>query len=135
MTLSIVLVLGLLVVITILFAWDLVPAEVVAIGTMLFLILTGIVTPAEGFSGFSSDTVLMIAGLLVMSAALFQTGVVDATARFIIGWMGDRPRLLLPIIVISVSVLSAFISNTAATAFFIPVVLGFALKSKVSPSR
>jgi di/tricarboxylate transporter len=43
--------------------------------------------------------------------------------------------LFLPIIMASVALLSAFMSNTAATAFFVPLVLGYAAKTGISPSR
>ena len=118
-----------------LFAFELIPPELTALGLMLVLVLSGIISPADGFHGFASDTVMMIAGLQIMGIALIQTGVVDAVGSTIVRVVGDRPKQLLPVVVIAVAVLSAFISNTAATAFFIPVVLGVCLKLKVSPSK
>lgn len=135
MTLEIGVLLSILLLLIVLFALDRYPPEIVALGAMLLLVASGIITPAHGFSGFGSDTVVMIAGLLVMSAALFKTGVVDITARFILDRIGDRPKLLLPMIVISVAPVSSLISNTAATAFFVPVVLGLTAKLKVSASK
>jgi di/tricarboxylate transporter len=118
-----------------LFATERIPADVVAIGVMLSLAITGVLEPARAFAGFGSDTVIMILGLLIMTEALAHTGVVDTAGRAILDYTGRNPALQLPGIMLSVAVLSAFISNTAATAFFIPVVLGFAKKSRVSPSR
>ena len=43
--------------------------------------------------------------------------------------------MLLLVIMVAVATLSAFISNTAAAAFFIPVVIGVAAKAGVSSSR
>jgi di/tricarboxylate transporter len=117
------------------FAWDRIPADVVALGVMLVLAVLGLLTPAQAFAGFASDTVLMILGLLIMTAGLGQTGVVDLAGRKLIGLIGRNDSYMLPAIMISVAFLSAFISNTAATAFFIPIVLGFAAKSGVSPSK
>lgn len=118
-----------------LFAWDRVPADVVAIGVMLSLIGTGLLTPDKAFSGFASDTVMMILGLLIMTAGLVNTGVVDISGRAIFDFAGKSAVLFLPVIMVSVAVLSAFMSNTAATAFFVPLVIGYALKAGLSASR
>ena len=118
-----------------LFAWDRVPADVVALGVMLALIATGLLPPDKAFAGFSSDTVMMILGLLIMTAGLVHTGVVDIAGRYIFDLAGRNPAIFLPVIMVSVAVVSAFMSNTAATAFFVPLVLGYAAKIGVSPSR
>ena len=117
------------------FAWDRVPADVVALGVMLGVIATGLLPPDKAFAGFSSDTVMMILGLLVMSAGLIQTGVVEIAGRFVFDVAGRNPAIFLPVIMVSVAVLSAFMSNTAATAFFVPLVIGYAAKIGASPSR
>jgi di/tricarboxylate transporter len=46
---------------------------------------------------------------------------------------GPRPQRLLMLIVIAVAALGAFISNTASTAFFLPVVIGIA--AALPPAR
>lgn len=117
------------------FAWDRVPADVIALGVMLAVIATGLLPPDKAFAGFSSDTVMMILGLLVMSAALIQTGVVEIAGRHIFGLAGRNPAIFLPVIMVSVAAVSAFMSNTAATAFFVPLVIGYAAKIGVSPSK
>lgn len=118
-----------------LFASERVAPDVVALGVMLALIITGLLKPDQAFAGFGSNTVLMILGLLIMTAGLAHTGVVDTAGRMILERAGANPALLIPAIMISVAVLSAFISNTAATAFFVPVVLGFATKTGISASK
>ena len=118
-----------------LFAWDRLPAEVVALGVMLAVILTGLLPADQAFQGFGSDTVIMILGLLIMAAGLIQTGVVDMTGRFIFGIAGRNAKTFLPVITIAVSSVSAFMSNTAATAFFVPLVIGYAQKIKESPAK
>ncbi|HEY7748556.1 MAG TPA: SLC13 family permease [Aestuariivirgaceae bacterium] len=118
-----------------LFAWDRIPAEVIAIGVMLATILTGLLPPEQAFAGFGSDTVMMLLGLLIMSAGLIQTGVVDIVGHYIFDLAGRRNRIFLPLIMVTVATVSAFMSNTAATAFFVPLVLGYAAKVRVSPSK
>jgi di/tricarboxylate transporter len=118
-----------------LFAWDRIPADVIALGVMLAVIGTGLLPPDKAFAGFSSDTVMMILGLLVMSAGLIQTGVVEIAGRRIFALAGRNPAIFLPVIMVSVAAVSAFMSNTAATAFFVPLVIGYAAKIGVSPSK
>jgi di/tricarboxylate transporter len=117
------------------FAVEVVSADVVALGVLLALVTTGLVTPEQAFAGFGSDAVLMIFGLLVMTAALVRTGVVDIAGRALLRRSGADPRRLVVWIMLATAVLSAFISNTAATAFFLPVTVGMAARAKTSPSR
>ncbi len=118
-----------------LFAWDRFPADVVALGAMLAVVATGLLPADKAFAGFSSDAVLMIFGLLVMSAGLFQTGVVEIAGRRLFDLAGTNTAVFLPVMMISVACVSAFMSNTAATAFFVPLVIGYAGKVGVSPSK
>ena len=135
MTLSIALLLGLVVVALILFSFEWVSADVVALGLLLTLILTGLLPARDAFAGFGSDTVIMILALLIMTTALVRTGVVELLARAILRHAGTRYNVLLAVIMIAVAALSAFISNTAAAALFLPIVIGIAARAKISPSR
>lgn len=135
MSTDILLLLGLVVVALIFFSFEWVSSDVVALGLVLALVLTGLLPAKDAFAGFGSDTVLMILGLLIMTSALVKTGVVDLVGRAILRHAGTKTGPLLLVIMVGVATLSAFISNTAAAAFFLPVVLGVAAKSKVSASR
>ncbi|MES2693523.1 MAG: SLC13 family permease, partial [Verrucomicrobiota bacterium] len=134
-TFEIVLLLALVLIALVFFSFEWVSSDVVALGLVLTLILTGLLPAKDAFAGFGSDTVLMILGLLIMTTALMKTGVVDLVGRAIIRHAGTKLTPLFLVIMLSVATLSAFISNTAAAAFFLPVVLGVAAKSKVSPSK
>jgi di/tricarboxylate transporter len=135
MTFEIGLLLAIVVSAGVLFALEVVSADVVALGVLLALATTGLVTTEQALSGFGSDAVLMIFGLLVMSAALLRTGVVDLVGRELLRRSGTDPRRLLVWILVSVAFLSAFLSNTAATAFFLPVTVGIAARAKADASQ
>lgn len=135
MTFSIGLLLAILAIALILFSIDRIPADVVGLGVLMALTLTGLLPAERAFEGFGSDAVIMILGLLILSAALFRTGVVELTGRAIVRRTGNRPNLLLAVVMGAVALLSAFLSNTAATAFFLPVALGIARRTKINPSR
>jgi di/tricarboxylate transporter len=134
-TFQIGLLLLLIVVALVFFSFEWVSTDVVALGLMLTLVLTGLLSPKDAFAGFGSDTVLMVLGLLIMTSALVHTGVVELVGRAILRHAGKRISALLAALMIATAVLSAFISNTAAAAFLLPVALGIAARSKVSPSK
>lgn len=135
MTPEIAICLAILIVAILFFAWDRLPADVVALGVLLAVIATGLLPPARAFAGFASDTVVMILGLFIMSAGLLHTGVVDIAGRRFFDLAGRNPAKFLPLMLVSVAAVSAVMSNTAATAFFVPLVLGYAAKIGTSPAK
>ena len=119
----------------VLFATEWVEADVTALGLLIGMVLTGILPAEKAFAGFGSDTVIMILGLLIMTAALMRTGVMDLVGRWIVAHAGDSARRLQTVVMTGAAGLSAFMSNTAATAFFVPVTFGVAKRAKISPSK
>ncbi len=119
----------------VLFMFEWIAADVVALGVLVALILTGLLTAEQAFAGFGSSTFVMIFGLLILTAALTRTGVVDMAGRFILRRTGDSPDRLLVIVMVASAVVGAFISNTASTAFFVPATIGLAYRTRVSPSK
>jgi di/tricarboxylate transporter len=132
---EIVVVLVLLLLAIILFSTELLPFDVVGLLLVSALLVTGILKPDEAFRGFGSDTVVTIGGLFVLSAALLRTGLMEKISQLIQRHAGNNPHYLAIVIMISVAVVSAFISNTAATAFFLPAVVALARRAKISPSK
>lgn len=134
-TFQIAVLLGLILVALVLFSFDWISSDVVALGLVLALIVTQLLTPDEAFAGFGSETVIMILGLLIMTSALEKTGVVDLVGRAILRYAGKSVTGLLALTMLGCAFLSAFISNTASAAFFLPIVMGIAAKARMSPSR
>jgi di/tricarboxylate transporter len=131
MTLQIGLMLAILAGTMVLLAFEIVTEDVVALGVLIVLIISGLLTPDEAFSGFGSDTFILLLGLFVMTAGLTRTGVVEIVGRVV----QQRPDRVLLIILVGTAGLSAFLSNTAAAAFFLPLVLGVARRLDISPSK
>src|ERR1043166_8913487 len=77
----------------------------------------------------------MILGLLILTAALMRTGVVDLVGGKILKLTGKSPMRLLMVVMLASATLGAFMSNTASTAFFVPVVIGLAQRAKMSPRQ
>lgn len=135
MTPQVALLLLIIVAAVVLFSFEWVPADVTALGILLTLILTGLLPADQAFAGFSSDTVMMILGLFILTAALLHTGVVEMVGRAIMRYTGDNLNRLLSVVMVTSAGLSAFISNTASTAFFVPIIIGLAGRARVSASK
>jgi di/tricarboxylate transporter len=135
MTISIILLLIILVVALLFFSFEWIPPDVTAIGVLVALIVFGLVPLDQAFSGFGSDTFILLMGLLIMTAALMRTGVVEVVGRILLQYTANHPGSLLPATMISVAIMSTFINNTAAAAFFLPVILGLSQRAKFSASR
>ena len=109
--------------------------DVVALLVVLALVLTGTLTASEAFAGFGEPVVIMVAGLLVISAMLTRTGVAHHIGNWLVrhGRSGEIRMLLLLTLV--VALLGCFMSNTAVVAIFIPVVLSVANSTNLNASR
>ena len=135
MTLEIGLLLVIIAAAIVLFSLENLPVDVIALCIMMTLILTKLLPVEQAFAGFGSNTVVMIFGLLVITAALINTGVADMAGDELLRLAGDKPKRLLGITMTIPAVLSALISNTATTAMFTPLVLGLARRTKTSASK
>src|SRR4030095_2621704 len=71
----------------------------------------------------------------ILTAALLRTGVVEMSGRALLRLTGEDSDRVLVVITVAVALLSAFISNTAATAFFLPIAVGIAARARVSLSK
>ena len=120
MTLEIGLLLVIIAAAIVLFSLENLPVDVIALCIMMTLILTKLLPVEQAFAGFGSNTVVMIFGLLVITAALINTGVADMAGDELLRLAGDKPKRLLGITMTIPAVLSALISNTATTAMFTP---------------
>ena len=84
LTVQILLLLGTVLVGLVLFALEIIPTDVTALGILLFLTIAGLLPVEKAFAGFGSDAVIMILGILVMVEALIRTGVTDFVGRVIL---------------------------------------------------
>lgn len=116
-----------------LFEW--LPSDVTALGVVVALVVTGLLTPGQAFAGFGSEPVLTMGGLLVLTAGIVRTGVVDSWGRALLRRAGGSPGRVVGLLLAATAALSSFVSNTASTAIFLPTALGIARRARISPSR
>lgn len=108
--------------------------DLVLIGSVVILLVTNILTPAEAFKGMSNEGMLTVAVLYVVSAAVRETGGVDWIALKMFGrpksQLGAITRLMFPTMT-----LSAFLNNTPLVAMLIPAVNDFSKRQKIPASK
>jgi di/tricarboxylate transporter len=108
--------------------------DLTALLALLALLLTGVLTPYEAFSGFSHPATISVAAVLVLSAGVERTGVLTYIARRMLTPLANSQLTLTIVIMVLISALSAFVNNTAAVAVFIPVLIEVCRRTKTSPS-
>ncbi len=116
-----------------LFAWGRWRYDLVALFLLLVITVLGLVPAGEAFAGFGHPAVITVAAVLVVSRALFNSGMVDYIVRLMSG-VGEKQLLQLTVLVTAVTVFSGFMNNIGALALFMPVAIRMARKNSISPS-
>lgn len=135
MTAEIALVLLILGVSIVLFASEKVRVDVVAMLVLLSLLLTGLLTPEEAFSGFSNPAVITVWAIYIVSGSLTITGIADFIGRYMGRVAGTGEARLVFVIMVTVAAMSAFMNNIGATAVLLPVAITLGRKANIPPSK
>lgn len=108
--------------------------DLIMAGGVAVLVLTGVLTPTEAFSGLASPSILTIALLLVVSQGVIETGLVQWVGPALFGRarsvVAAQLRLMVP-----VAAVSAFINNTPLVAMCVPLVQDFSRRSRIAPGK
>ncbi|CAG4970308.1 MAG: SLC13 family permease [Lysobacter sp.] len=115
------LVLGLVGFTMVMFLFERIRADVVALVVLVLLGLSGLVAPEEIFNGFSSNAVMSIIATMILGAGLDRTGALNRLA----GWLlrrahGVEQRLLLLTGAIA-GINSSVMQNPSVMALYLPV--------------
>lgn len=116
-----------------LFSWGRIRHDFVALIALLFLTVTGIISPDEAFNGFGHPAVITVAAVLVIGKALEFSGLIDLLGKWV---LKTGRNLILQILILSlmVALASAFMNNVGALAIMMPIAIHLARKSGNPPS-
>src|ERR1041384_2465841 len=105
---QIAIVLGLLLVAIVLFAKEVISVDLLTLLLLIVLVQTKILTPDEAFQGFSSDIIVILGSIFVMTGALQLTGIVDVLSSRLLRLAGTSLSRLTLLVMGSVGGISAF---------------------------
>ena len=124
-----------LAVIALFFVTELIPLAVTAMGGAIACGLLGFIPVKQVFSGLSNSTVVLFAGMFVVGASMFYTGLAQKIGGVVVSMVGTGENSLMFGLMTVGTVLSAFLSNTGTAACLLPVALGICASAKIPASR
>lgn len=119
-------------------------SDVTAVLVMLSLIVpwphpggewTALLTYQQGFSGFGSSAVIMIAAMFVIAAAIVQTGAAEVLGLRLLRKVAGREWTLQIAVLILAVLTSMFINDTTVVLILLPLILSVCKEFKLSASR
>lgn len=129
---------GIILLALVLFITELLPIDVTAITVMVLLMVLGPwtgITVDEGFSGFASSATVTVLAMLILSAGISRTGIVQLLGRRMARFAGNDPMKQLGATIAAAGPVSGFINNTPVVAILVPVITDLAHQGKTSPSK
>ncbi|EAQ14603.1 di/tricarboxylate transporter [Maritimibacter alkaliphilus HTCC2654] len=118
-----------------LFLREVFPTEVVAIGGVAVMLVTGILPYENALAVLSNPAPWTIACMFIIMGALVRTGALDWFTNIAERQAGARPKLALATLMGFVVFASAFVSNTPVVVVMIPVFTQLARRLGISASK
>lgn len=119
---DIILVITILILTAILFISNAVRVDVAAALVLMSLGIFKLLPPEQLFSGFSSDAVISLIAIMIMSAGLDSTGITVRLARWMLKFGGESPRKILILLMSASSISASFMRSVGTVALFMPIV-------------
>jgi di/tricarboxylate transporter len=122
-------------VVVVLFVWNRLPVELVAVGAALALYGLGVLTLQQSLAGFGDPAVILIGALFVVSEGLDATGVTTWVGQSLVQRAGEgATRLLLFVMLLSAG-LTALIGLNGSVAALLPMTVVIAMRRSFPASR
>ena len=118
----------------VLFLWDRLRYDLVALLALLAAVGCGVVPADKAFNGFSNPILPLIGAALIVSVAIGQSGAIEVLLRWLAPLMRSK-ELQVGVLVACVALLSAFMKNIGALAIFISAAIQVARRNNRSPSE
>ena len=125
----------LLAVVALFFVTEIVPLAITATAGAIACGILGFIPVKAVFNGLSNSTVVLFAGMFVVGAAMFHTGLAQKVGTTVVKMAGTSENSLMFGIMLVGTILSSVLSNTGTAACLLPVVLGICTAAKIPASR
>lgn len=118
-----------------LFVKDYFSIDTTSILIMAMFIVAGVLSPEEGFSGFNHPATITLGCIFVVSAGVFNSGILDGLSYKIIKVAKTHYSVALMVFCCISGLFSAFINDTAVVALLLPIALTVCRETNIRPSR
>ena len=118
----------------VLFIWGPWRHDMVALASLLACVFTGLIEPANAFSGFGHPAVVTVACVLILSRGLQNTGAMDALANRVIPKGGNTTLAIFSLTGLG-ALMSGFMNNVGAMALLMPVATDIADRHDLPPGK
>ena len=113
-----------------LFIWDKLPMATTAILGCVLMVIFGVCEFKVAFGQFASSTVVLTIGVMIIGAAISETGLAATIGAWIVKVSkGSEVKLIIGTYLAS-AVMSAFLTNSAVLAIFIPIIMGLSIANE-----
>ncbi len=92
------------------------------------------VVPSEFFMGFGNRALIAVSALMIVGQGLISTGALEPVGRLLARSWRKSPAFSLLLTLLMTAFLSAFINNTPIVVLMLPILIGVAVKTGMSPS-
>jgi di/tricarboxylate transporter len=116
----------------VLLATGLVAPAVAAVAAAGAMVVCRVLSMAQAYDGISFTTIVIVAGMFPLSAAMQQSGAADRLADLVVGGFGANGHLLLLGLFLLTATVGQMISNTATALIVIPIAVTAAHEVGVS---
>lgn len=108
----------------ILFVWDRLPMATTAILGCVAMVILGVCDFKTAFGQFASSTVILTIGVMIIGSAISETGLARTIGHAIIrASKGSEVKLMAGTYLVAAA-MSAFLTNSAVLAIFMPIIIG-----------
>ncbi len=118
-----------------LFIRDYFSIDTTSILIMTLFIVSGVLNPEEGFSGFNHPATLTLGCMFVVSAAVFKSGLIDGLSAKIVKIAKIHYVIALIAFCLISATFSAFVNDSAIVAILIPLALSVCRDTGIAPSK
>lgn len=122
-------------IVALLFVTEAVPLAITAMSGAIALGMLGVIPVKTVFSGLSNSTVVLFAGMFVIGASMFHTGLAQTIGERVVKIAGTSEMGLMIATMLVAATLSSVTSNTGTTAALMPVILGICAAARIPASR
>ena len=118
-----------------LFIKDYFSIDTTSILIMALFIVSGVLNPEEGFSGFNHPATLTLGCMFVVSAGVFKSGLINGLSSSIVKIARIHYIIALIVFCLISALFSAFVNDAAVVAILIPLALSVCRDTKIAPSK